>query len=115
MEKMTYVSALSVAIDQLHDDSAFDEVCEKLRALQDSLTRKSATKASKPSKAQVESAAFAEQVYAQLSDTPVQCGAIAKELDASTQKVSAALRKLVSEGRAEKSVEKGVSYFVAMA
>ena len=101
MDKMTYTKALDVV---LTGAEMTDEVREKLEALKVSLIKRNATKAGKPTKAQREAAEFTETVYAALTDKTdaVRCGDLAKDLDVSGQKVSAALTKLVKAGRVAK-------------
>jgi len=101
MEKLTYTKALDVV---LTGAELTDEVVEKLVALKASLEKRAATKSGKPTKAQREAAEFTETVYAALTDKTdaVRCGDLAKDLDVSGQKVSAALTKLVKAGRVVK-------------
>ena len=101
MEKMTYTKALDVV---LTGAEMTDEVREKLAALKVALEKRNATKSGKPTKAQREAAEFVETVFAALTDKAdaVRCGDLAKDLDVSGQKVSAALTKLVKAGRVAK-------------
>ena len=101
MDKLTYTKALDVV---LTGAEMTDEVREKLEALKATLIKRNANKAGKPTKAQREAAEFVETVYAALTDKTdaVRCGDLAKDLDVSGQKVSAALTKLVKAGRVAK-------------
>ena len=101
MEKLTYTKALEAV---LTGAELTDEIKDKLVALKDQLVKRNATKAGKPTKAQREAAEFTETVYAALTDKTdaVRCGDLAKDLDVSGQKVSAALTKLVKAGRVAK-------------
>ena len=112
MTKMTYVSALSAILSGAEMTS---EIQEKLEALRASLEKRAAAPHStKPSKAQREAAQFAEDVYELLkvSHEAMRCGEIAKALEVSGQKVSAALSKLVKAGRIVKTQgEKKVALF----
>jgi len=104
-EKMTYVKALEFAMSQL-DSTVSKEVTEKLEALKAQLEKRAQYKGSgKPTKAQREVAEFREAVMATLAEKaePVQCGELAKEMEVSGQKMSAALSKLVKEGRVVKT------------
>lgn len=110
MEKMTYTKALEVV---LNGGEMTNEVREKLEALQMSLEKRSSHKSDKPSKASREAAEFAQTVFQTLNeaDAEQRCGDLAKILDVSGQKVSAALTKLMKAGLVGKRVEKGVSWF----
>ena len=104
-EKMTYVKALEFAMSQL-DSTVSKEVTDKLEALKAQLEKRAQYKGSgKPTKAQREVAEFRETVMAALAEKtePVQCGELAKEMGVSGQKMSAALSKLVKEGRVVKT------------
>ena len=107
-EKMTYTKALESVLSM--ELSA--EVAEKLAALKAQLEKRSASKSTKPTKAQREAAEFTETVFAALTAEPVRCGDLATVLGVSGQKVSAALSKLVKAGRVVKTEgEKKVSMF----
>ena len=113
-DKMTYVKALEFAMSQL-DSTVSKEVTDKLEALKAQLEKRGQHKGSgKPTKAQREAAEFREAVMAVLAEKaePVQCGELAKEMDVSGQKMSAALSKLVKDGRVVKTTgPKKVSLF----
>lgn len=109
MIKMTYVKALELALA----GEMNAEVIEKLEALKGSLEKRGASR-TKETKAQREVAEFTEAVAQFLAEQsePVRCGEIAKVMEVSGQKVSAALTKLVKAGRAVKVVgEKKVTLF----
>lgn len=105
---MTYVDALTVAIDALDG-----EVAEKLSALREQMAKKRAS--SGDSKRKAESDARAERVYAALAemDEPVTCSELikltsdAEVAEYSVSRVSALLRKLgdrvVKEMRGKKA------------
>lgn len=99
MEKMTYTKALETVLSTAE---LTEEVREKLEALKASLVKRSASKSTKPTKAQREVAEFTESVFAALTEEPVRCGDLAETLGVSGQKVSAALSKLVKAGRVAK-------------
>ena len=101
MEKMTYTKALDAV---LTGAELTDEIVEKLVALKGQLEKRATAKSDKPTKAQREAAEFTETVYAALTEKTdaVRCGDLAKDLDVSGQKVSAALTKLVKAGRVAK-------------
>lgn len=108
-EKMTYTKALESVLSTAEMTA---EVREKLEALKAQLEKRSASKSTKPTKAQREAAEFTETVYAALTEEPVRCGDLATVLGVSGQKVSAALSKLVKAGRVVKTEgEKKVSMF----
>ena len=104
-EKMTYTKALETVV--MSGKGIYsDEVIEKLEALKAQLEKRTQYKGSgKPTKAQREVAEFRETVMAALAEKtePVQCGELAKEMGVSGQKMSAALSKLVKEGRVVKT------------
>lgn len=108
-EKMTYTKALETVLTTVEMS---DEVREKLEALKVQLEKRSASKSTKPTKAQREAAEFTEAVYGALTEEPVRCGAVAEAMGVSGQKVSAALTKLVKAGRVVKTEgEKHVALF----
>ena len=105
-EKMTYVKALEFAMSQMDRHEVDSAIFEKLEALKAQLEKRAQYKgSSKPTKAQREVAEFREAVMAVLAEKaePVQCGELAKEMDVSGQKMSAALSKLVKDGRVVKT------------
>jgi DNA-binding transcriptional regulator GbsR (MarR family) len=109
-EKMTYTKALESVLSM----ELTAEVREKLEALKTQLEKRSASKSTKPTKAQREAAEFTESVYTALAGhaEPMRCGDLATELGVSGQKVSAALSKLVKAGTVVKTEgEKHVSMF----
>lgn len=111
MEKMTYTKALETVITAGQGIYS-EEVIEKLEALKAQMEKRSASKSTKPTKAQREAAEFTETVFAALTEEPVRCGQLAETLGVSGQKVSAALSKLVKAGRVVKTEgEKKVSMF----
>lgn len=109
-EKMTYTKALESVLSM--ELSA--EVAEKLEALKAQLEKRSASKSTKPTKAQREAAEFTESVFTALSECTEakRCGELAEMLGVSGQKVSAALSKLVKAERVVKfEGEKKASFF----
>lgn len=103
MTKMTYSMALETV---LATATMSDEVREKLEALKASIDKKNVRSSSgKPSKASAAAAAFAGEVLEMMQDlpNPAQCGELAKLMEVSTQKMSAALRKLVEAGAVVKT------------
>lgn len=111
-EKMTYTKALETVLTAGKGVYS-DEVMEKLEALKASLEKRAAAKVGKESKASKEAKEFAETVFAALGEKTeaVKCGMLATELGCNSQKVSAALSKLVKAGRVTKTTEKGTSLF----
>ena len=131
-EKMTYAQSLQIAIETMNaidlfdnfEDAQIDKIekaivrlgelkasIEKRNASKSTGTAKSGTKAAKDD---AEKAAFREavRVYVTESDKALRAGEVAENFGVSTQKASAALRKLVELGAIEKNVgEKGVSLF----
>ena len=112
-EKMTYTKALESVLSL----ELTVEVREKLEALKTQLEKRSASKSTKPTKAQRETAEFTQSVYTALAchAEPARCGDLATELGVSGQKVSAALSKLVKAGTVVKTEgEKHVSMFAVV-
>lgn len=115
--KMTYVAALTYALENCQMPEEVREKLDSLRAQQ--MKRNSGDK--KPTKTQQANANLREvvlnvlrnegkpmtvtEVFNAMSDNP--------EV-ASTQKVSALMRQLLLEGKVVKTVEKRVSYFSAV-
>ena len=106
---MTYVDALTVAIDSLSDEA----VVEKLTALREQMGKRHAS--SKPSKKQVENEAIKAEILEVLAsaESAMTCTEIGKALegDYSVAKISALMRQLVEAEKVEKTVEKKVSRF----
>lgn len=118
MTKMTYVAALTKAIEVLTADAQLDAdltpVVDRLAELK-AQTEKRNSADRKPTKAQVANEGLKDRVYAVLTAEPAtvtELMARDAELGAlSNQKVSALVNALIDEGRAVKSVEKRKSYF----
>lgn len=110
--KMTYVAALTFAIENLTDAPA--DVIEKLTALKEQ-TEKRNSADRKPTKVQVANVALQNIVLSVLTAEPATVTEImAKHPDLSAlsnQKVSALVNALVDAGKAVKTVEKRKSYF----
>lgn len=116
MEKMTYVAALSAAIEC---GALSPEVVEKLTALRTQQEKRSGAER-KPTKVQQENVTLCEQVLAILREngSPMTVTEVFNAMPSgavsSTQKVSALVRNLLMEGKVVKTVEKRVSYFSAV-
>lgn len=114
MEKITYITALNFAIENLTDAPA--EIVDKLTALRDQTAKRNSAER-KPTKKQVENAGLTERVLAVLAiaDRPMTVTEIMGEDDTlavlSNQKVSALVNALVEEHKAVKITEKRKSYF----
>ena len=109
MTKMTYVSALDVAIDTISDE----EVCEKLKALKIQLLKRNSGNR-KPSKAQVANEALKSEIVAMLTDRKT-ATEVAEAFGISNQKASALLTALIKANAVVRTVEKGKAYFQAAA
>ena len=131
-KKMTYSECLQIAIETINaidlfdtfEDAQIDRIekardrmvelkasIEKRNASKSTGTAKAGTKAAKDD---AEKAAFRDAVslYVRESDEGLCASQVAEQFGVSTQKASAALRKLVELGEIEKNVgEKGVSLF----
>lgn len=118
--KMTYVSALSIAIELLNNnaddfrDVDLVPVIEKLEALKVQ-TEKRNSADRKPTKAQVENSRLADVVLSVLTAEPATVTEImardAELAGLSNQKVSALVNGLVEAGKAVKTTEKRKSLF----
>lgn len=106
MTKMTYVEALNTVLTSGEGIYSV-EVMERLTALKAALEKRNANKSGKPTKAQREAAEFTNQVYEMVREIgeAVRCGDIANQMGVSTQKVSAALTKLVNAGKVVKATD----------
>ena len=131
-KKMTYSECLQIAIETINaidlfdtfEDTQIDRIekardrmielkasIEKRNASKSTSTAKAGTKAAKDD---AEKAAFRDAVatFVRESDKALRAGEVAEQFGVSTQKASAALRKLVELGEIEKNIgEKGVSLF----
>ncbi len=105
---MTYVDALTVAIDALDG-----EVAEKLTALREQVAKKRTS--SKPTKTQIENEKIKGEILDILAraDSGMKVGEIAEVLEGgyTSQKVSALLRQMVAAGKVEKVYDKKVALF----
>lgn len=115
--KMTYVAALTYALENCQMPEDVREKLDSLRAQQ--MKRNSGDK--KPTKTQQANANLREVVLDVLraEGKPMTVTEVFNAMSenpevASTQKVSALMRQLLLEGKAVKTVEKRVSYFSAV-
>ena len=105
MTNMTYVQALEIAIDIVDNEEAM----EKLNALKEQLMKRSSSKT--PTKTQKENEGIMEviiNVLAEMSEpsTVTELITCNKGLENySNQKISALLKKLVDNGRVEKTID----------
>ena len=105
MTNMTYVQALEIAIDIVDNEEAM----EKLNALKEQLIKRSSSKT--PTKTQKENEGIMEviiNVLAEMSEpsTVTELITCNKGLENySNQKISALLKKLVDNGRVEKTID----------
>lgn len=112
--KITYVSSLTTAIENPSALSA--EEREKLVALRESLIKRNATKSNAPTKVQKQNAEIGEAVLASMemgvtySNADI-CALVPALAEASSQKVSPIMRKLVESGAVVKSVVKGKNFY----
>lgn len=115
--KMTYVAALTYALENCQMPEEVRDKLDSLRAQQ--MKRNSADK--KPTKTQQANANLREVVLNVLRETgsPMTVTEVFNAMSenpevASTQKVSALMRQLLLEGKVVKTTEKRVSYFSAV-
>ena len=109
MTKMTYVSALDVAINAVSDT----EVRDKLRALRSQIAKKNSAER-KPTKAQVANDALKGEMLSFLVDAHT-ATEVAEQFGVSNQKASALLTAMVKGGTVERFVEKRKAYFKVVA
>lgn len=113
--KMTYVDALTSAIDFLSRNDFDSEVVEKLEACKASYQKRNASKGErKPSKKQVENEGFKVQILNFLMEDPNllrQAKDVGANFGKSSQWASALLRQMVEAGTVEKVQEKRTTYF----
>lgn len=116
---MTYVDALSAAVDFLSRNDFDHEVIEKLEACKASYEKRNANKGErKPSKKQVENEGFKAEILDFLREEPDllrQAKDVGAKFGKSSQWASALLRQMVEAGTVEKVQEKRVTYFKAIA
>ena len=111
-KKISYVVALDTV---LTGAEITDEVRERLEALKASLEKRNARKAG-PTKAQKANAELAEKIFAAMEPevvyTTPEIGALIPELEgASSQKISALVRKLVQSERVTSAKVKGKAVY----
>lgn len=109
MTKMTYVSALEIAINAVADNA---EVAEKLTALKAQIEKKNSADR-KPTKAQVANDELRDKIVAllQTSDSAMTAGEIADAFGVSNQKVTALMGKLLESEVVTREVIKRKAYF----
>lgn len=109
MTKMTYVSALDVAINAVSDNA---EVAEKLTALRAQIAKKNSADR-KPSKTQVANEGIKTEMVEYLADQVEgkTAGEIAEVFGISNQKASALLTSLVNDNKIVREVIKRKAYF----
>ena len=108
MTKMTYVSALEIAINAVTDV----EVVEKLQTLKAQIEKKNSADR-KPTKTQVANDALRGQIVDLLGSgvEPMTAGEIADKFGVSNQKVTALMSKLLEDGAVVREVIKRKAYF----
>ena len=109
MTKMTYAQALEIAIAVVDGEAK-----ERLEALKVSIEKRNSADR-KPTKTQRENEGLKEDLQTILTTDGRQCKDLAGVLGISPQKCSALLAQLVKAGKAEKYVEKRVTYFKRVA
>ena len=109
MTKMTYVSALDVAINGVADNA---EVAEKLTALRAQIAKKNSAER-KPTKTQVANDGLRADIVDFLGgcDEPMTATDIATHFGVSNQKVTALMGRLLEDGAVVREVVKRKAYF----
>ncbi len=113
MTKMTYVSALDVAINAVAENA---DVAEKLKALKAQIEKKNSAER-KPTKAQAENAALKDKMVEYLASIEGGKPAteVSNEFGISINKATSLLTQLVESKRIEREVVKRKAYFKAVA
>ena len=111
---ITYVSVLSKVIENSTNLSA--EELDKLIALRESIVKRNSVKSDKPTKTQVANANIGNEIAEAMVEgvtysIPDLCALVPSIKDASSQKVSPIMAKLVDAGKVVKSVVKGHNYY----
>lgn len=111
---ITYVSVLSKVIENSTNLSA--EELDKLIALRASIEKRNSVKSDKPTKAQVANANIGNEIAEAMVEgvtysIPDLCALVPSIKDASSQKVSPIMAKLVEAGKVVKSVVKGHNFY----
>ena len=117
-EKITYVSVLNAVIE---GRALTDEEREKLVALRDSVAKRNSTKSGKPTKAQLANEALMNDIIAFMVEGEnystanlIKGVASLAEIDATSQKVTPLMKKLVENGKVVSEKVKGkVQYHLA--
>ena len=114
MTKLTYVSALTTAIE--NPSALTSDEIEKLSALRASLEKRNATKSHKPTKTQVQNENYSQDIMRSLvKGVQYSIADIRHEVeslcDASSQKIAPIMNKLVESGKVTKEVVKGKALY----
>lgn len=112
--KMTYVAALTYALENLTDAPA--DVVEKLTALRDQTTKRNASATAKPTAKQVENEGVKQTILDLLTERGKMTVSELMEADATmgamtNQRVSALVRQLLLAGKVERIEDKRKAYF----
>ena len=104
MTKMTYVSALDVAINAVADNA---DAVSTLSALKAQIEKKNASKPTKPNKIQVANAEKRDAILAFLSDKtePMTAAAIAEGMNEDKNSITGNLTQLTKAGKVKVSKE----------
>lgn len=106
--KMTYVSALTVAIDTLNDEATV----ERLTALRDTLIKRNSRKATGLTKSQKQNVEIKDTIKSVLADAEkLTATEVSAKADISLAKATALLSQLVKSGEVEREVVKKKAYF----
>lgn len=117
MEKITNVKAMAKAIEICENNGVSEEVLTKLANIKASYERKSSVER-KPTATQLLNEDIKVEILGILADTnePMTATDVVKSLtdEYSNQKISHLLNDLVKDGKANKSKNKGKTYFATV-
>ena len=108
MNKMTYVSALTVAIDTLNDEATV----ERLTALRDTLIKRNSRKATGLTKNQKQNVEIKDTIKGILANAEkLSATEVSEKANISLAKATALLSQLVKSGEVDREVLKKKAYF----
>lgn len=109
MTKMTYVSALEIAINAVSDNT---EVVEKLKALKEQIQKKNSAER-KPTKTQQENEVLKNEIVGFLTERRT-ATEVADKFGVSVNKATAMLTSLKQSERISRVVEKRKAYYIVV-
>ena len=110
--KMTYVTAVEIAINAVQDNA---EAVERLTALKDALVKRNSRKATGMTKTQKENVAIKDEIKTALSEAESMTATeVATAVNVSLAKATALLTQLYKSGEIKREVVKKVAHFSAI-